>query len=204
MIVIIDYGAGNLSSVAKAIISLGYQPRVTSEPKEVTEAKIVILPGVGAAGDAMSRLQAQGMLEPIRKVVTEDRPFFGICLGLQVLFTTTEESGGYQCLDFFPGKVIRLPSTVKVPQMGWNQVKQRMPHPVFEGIPDGANFYFVHSYYADVPEKSMVIGETDYGVTFCSALAKGNLVATQFHPEKSGPFGLRMLYNFFKFVGAEK
>lgn len=204
MIAIIDYGASNLSSVAKAIISLGYQPRVTSDPKEIIDAELVILPGVGAAASALSRLQALGLFEPIHKVVSENRPFFGICLGLQVLFTFTEEGGGYPGFDLIPGKVVRLPAVVKVPHMGWNQVKKKGSHPIFDGIPDGANFYFVHSYYADIVEKSIIIGETDYGVTFCSLLAKGNLVATQFHPEKSGSLGLRMLHNFFEFAGVKR
>lgn len=203
MIVIIDYGASNLSSVAKAIINLGYQPQVTSAPKEIMDAESVILPGVGAAASALSKLQALGLVEPIHKVISENRPFFGICLGLQILFTVTEEGDGYSCLDLIQGKVIRLPAIFKVPHIGWNQVKQRVPHPIFSGIPDGANFYFVHSYYANVVEKSIVIGETDYGVTFCSILAKGNLVATQFHPEKSGSLGLRILHNFFQFAGAK-
>ncbi len=201
MIAIIDYGASNLSSVAKAIISLGYEPRITSTMKEITKADVIILPGVGAAGDAMKRLQELNLIEPIREIINENRPFLGICLGFQILFTLTEEGGGCPCLNLLPGKVIRLPSTVKVPHIGWNQVKQTVPHPIFTGIPDGANFYFIHSYYVDVMEKSMVIGETEYGLTFCSVLAKGNLVATQFHPEKSGSFGLKMLHNFFKLSG---
>lgn len=204
MIVIIDYGASNLSSVAKAIESLGYHAHVTSEPKLVNQAEVVILPGVGAAGDAMEKLRSRGMIGAIKQVMTDKRPFLGICLGLQVLLTTTEESGGHRCLDLIPGKVVRLPTTVKVPHMGWNQVRKLSSHPIFEGIPDEANFYFVHSYYPDVSAKSLVIGETDYGVTFGSVVAKGNLVATQFHPEKSGIPGLTMLRNFLKFAGIEK
>ncbi len=204
MIVVIDYGASNLLSVAKAIESLGYQVRVTSEPELVSQAEAVILPGVGAAGDAMEKLRSRGMIDVIRQVIADKRPFLGICLGLQVLLTTTEESGGHRCLDLIPGKVVRLPETVKVPHMGWNQVKKLVSHPVFEGIPDEANFYFVHSYYAAVAAKALVIGETDYGITFGSVLAKDNLVATQFHPEKSGAPGLTLLHNFLKFAGVKK
>lgn len=201
MIVIIDYGASNLLSVAKAIASLGYNALVTSKPKQVAEAEVIILPGVGAAGDAIDKLRKGGMIEPIKQVIAVNRPFLGVCLGLQVLLGTTEESGGCQCLDLIPGKVVRLPAGVKVPHMGWNQVTQKSFHPIFEGIPNEANFYFVHSYYGDVSDKSLVIGETDYGVTFCSVIAKDNLVATQFHLEKSGVQGLKMLHNFLKFAG---
>jgi len=199
MIAIIDYGAGNLRSVAKAIAKLGYEANVTSNSDDVLIADAVILPGVGAAGDTMNSLDRLGMVDPIRQVIAQDRPFFGVCLGLQVLFTDSEEGGGQRCLDLIPGTVRRLPSDLKVPQMGWNQVRQRLAHPLFDGIPDGANFYFVHSYYADPEEKAIVAGETDYGVSFPSVIIKGNIVATQFHPEKSGDLGLRMYYNFLKF-----
>jgi imidazole glycerol-phosphate synthase subunit HisH len=198
MIAIINYGAGNLRSVAKAVARLGYQAEVTSDPNTVLKADRVILPGVGAAGDTMDSLQKLGLVEPVKQIINEDRPFFGICLGLQVLLTSTEESGGYECLDLIPGMVRLLPPDLKVPEMGWNQVKQKMSHPVFEGIPDGSNFYFVHSYYVDPVNKSIIAGETDYGIDFCSMIVKDNLVATQFHPEKSGEIGLRMLSNFLK------
>lgn len=204
MIAIIDYGAGNLRSVANALIKLGYHILVTSDPEQVVRAEVVILPGVGAAGDSMRSLQALGMLEPIRRVILENRPFFGICLGLQVLFSESEEGGGQRCLDIIPGRVGKLPPGLKVPHMGWNQVKQRFPHSLFQGIPDQANFYFVHSYYAAPDDPSVIAGETDYGVTFGSVLIRGNLVATQFHPEKSGKWGLRMYDNFLKFAGGTK
>ena len=198
MIAIIDYGAGNLRSVAKAVAKLGYQAEVTCDPSSVLSANIVILPGVGAAGDTMDNLQRLGLVEPVKQIIKEDRPFFGICLGLQVLLTSTEESGGYECLDLIPGTVRLLPPDLKVPQMGWNQVKQKISHPIFEGIPDKSNFYFVHSYYVDPSDKSVVAGETDYGIDFCSMIVIDNLVATQFHPEKSGEIGLKMLSNFLK------
>ena len=199
MITIIDYGAGNLRSVAKAVAKLGYEAEISSDPQKVLAADIVILPGVGAAGDTMDSLQDLGLVEPVRQVIAGSRPFLGICLGIQVLLTSTEESGGYDCLDVIPGVVKLLPPDLKVPQMGWNQVKQKMPHPIFEGIPDGANFYFVHSFYVDPADKSVVAAETDYGIDFCSMLIRDNLVATQFHPEKSGELGLRLLRNFLAF-----
>jgi len=196
MIVIIDYGAGNLRSVARAVARLGYRAEVTSDGRKVSAADVVILPGVGAAGDTMESLKRLGLIEPLQEVIGADRPFLGICLGLQVLLTSTEESGGYDCLGIIPGAVRRLPDRFKVPQMGWNQVRQMVAHPVFKDIPDGSNFYFVHSYYVEPADDTMVAGRTDYGVDFCSLIIRGNLVATQFHPEKSGDLGLRLLKNF--------
>lgn len=198
MIAIIDYGAGNLRSVVNAITRLGYQSKITSSPSEVLDARAVILPGVGAAGDTVQNLKKLGMVDSIGKLIAEGRPFFGVCIGLQILFSDTEEGGGHECLGIIPGRVRKLPSGLKIPHMGWNQVKQRVSHPVFDGIPDGANFYFVHSYYAEPEDRSLVAGETDYGLPICSVVARGNLVATQFHPEKSGELGLRMYDNFIK------
>ncbi len=198
MIAIIDYGAGNLRSVANAIVKLGYQSQITSSPESLAVARAVILPGVGAAADTMENLQRMGLVEPIRALINEGRPFLGVCIGLQILFTGTEEGGWHECLGVIPGLVKRIPPGVKVPHMGWNQVKQKVAHPIFDGIPDRANFYFVHGYYV-VPEvDSLVIGETDYGVTMCSMIARGNLVGTQFHPEKSGEAGLKIYDNFIK------
>lgn len=204
MITIIDYGAGNLRSVVNAIAKLGYQAKITSSPGELRDASAVILPGVGAAGDTMQNLKELGMVDPIRQLIAENRPFFGVCLGLQVLLTGTEEGGGHQCLDIIPGRVRKLPPGLKIPHMGWNQVKQKVAHPVFADIPDRTNFYFVHSYYVEPEDKSLIAGETDYGIPICSVLARGNLVATQFHPEKSGEFGLRMYDNFIKLAMAAK
>jgi glutamine amidotransferase len=202
VITIIDYGAGNLRSVANAINRLGYYPRVTDRPGEVLQARAVILPGVGAAGDTMSSLKQRGLIEPIRNIITEGRPFLGVCVGLQVLFTDTEEGGGHECFDLVSGRVKRLPAGLKIPHMGWNQVKQTVSHPVFAGIPDQANFYFVHSYYVAPEDRSLIIGETGYGLDFCSVLARGNLVGTQFHPEKSGEVGLKLYDNFIKLAMA--
>ncbi len=198
MIVVVDYGAGNLRSVVNAITRLGYQPRLTSNPGDVLNARAVILPGVGVAADTMQSLKTLGMVGPICQLIAEGRPFFGVCIGLQILFTGTEEGGWHECLGIIPGQVKKIPSGLKIPHMGWNQVKQRASHPVFDGIPDEANFYFVHSYYVEPDDKSLVVGETEYGIPLCSVIARGNLVATQFHPEKSGEVGLKLYDNFIK------
>ena len=204
MIAIIDYGTGNLRSVANAITRLGYQPKITSHPDEVLNAQAVILPGVGAAADTMENLKALGMVDPICQLIAEERPFFGVCIGLQILCTSTEEGGEHECLDVIPGRVRKLPPGLKIPHMGWNQVKQKVSHPVFEGIPDGANFYFVHSYYVQPNDSSLIAGETEYGIPICSVVARGNLIGTQFHPEKSGELGLRMYSNFLKMALTQK
>ena len=198
MIAIIDYGAGNLGSVTNAVTKLGYQAEITRSPDDVLSARAVILPGVGAAGDTMDRLEALGMTDVIRQLVHEKRPLFAICVGLQVLFSGTEEGEWHRCMDVISGVVRRLPEGLKVPHMGWNQVKQRAEHRIFDGIPDGANFYFVHGYYADPEDESVVAGTTDYGVSICSVVIKDNLIATQFHPEKSGDWGLKMYSNFLE------
>jgi imidazole glycerol-phosphate synthase subunit HisH len=204
MIAVIDYGAGNLRSVKNAINKIGYKAEITGNPAEILKAKAVFFPGVGAAGDTMASLKKQGLVETIHKLVAEDRPLFGICIGLQVLFTGTEEGGWHECLNIIPGTVRKLPGGLKIPHMGWNQVNQKFSHPLFEGIPDGSNFYFVHSYYGDPDDKSIVAAETNYGISFCSAIAKGNLVASQFHPEKSGELGLKVYENFLKMAGVKR
>ena len=198
MIAIVDYGAGNLRSVFNAVSKLGYRPKVTSSPDDVLNAQAVILPGVGAAADTMANLKSLGLDSPIRRFIADDRPFLGVCIGLQILFTDTEEGGGHECLGIVPGQVRKLPAGLKIPHMGWNQVKQRASHPVFADMPDEANFYFVHSYYVEPDDKSLIAGETEYGITLCSVITRGNLVATQFHPEKSGEVGLRFYDNFIK------
>jgi glutamine amidotransferase len=198
MIAVIDYGAGNLRSVANAITRLGYKPNITSLASDLQKAQVVILPGVGAAGDTMESLRNLGLADPIKQFIADDRPFFGVCIGLQVLFTSTEEGGGHDCLGVVAGRVKKLPKGQKVPHMGWNQVKQCARHPVFEGIPDEAHFYFVHSYYGEPEDTSLVAGETEYGVTMGSVISRGNLLATQFHPEKSGALGLTMYDNFLR------
>ncbi|OGO23508.1 MAG: imidazole glycerol phosphate synthase, glutamine amidotransferase subunit [Chloroflexi bacterium RBG_16_50_9] len=198
MIAIIDYGAGNLRSVANAVVRLGYQPRITSNPAEIIKAQGVILPGVGAAADTMANLKKLGLTQTITRFINEGRPFLGVCMGLQILFTSTEEGGRHECLGIIPGQVRRLPAGLKIPHMGWNQVNQTVSHRLFDGIPDKANFYFVHSYYAEPEDRSLVAGETEYGIRLCSVIARGNMMATQFHPEKSGDAGLRLYDNFIK------
>jgi glutamine amidotransferase len=198
MIAVIDYGAGNLRSVINAIGRLDCQVHVTSDHDDMLSSQAVILPGVGAAADTMANLESLGLLDPIRHYIAENRPFLGICIGLQILFSGTEEGGRHKCLGVIPGVVRRLPSGLKIPHMGWNQVKQRVVHPIFSGIPDEANFYFVHSYYVEPEDKSLVAGETEYGISICSVIARGNLIATQFHPEKSGEVGLKIYDNFIK------
>ena len=138
------------------------------------------------------------MAEVIRQLISEERPLFAVCVGMQIMLSGTEEGGWHKCLEIIPGAVRKLPSGLKVPHIGWNRVKQRAVHPVFDAIPDEANFYFVHSYYADPDDKSVVAGTTDYGVSMCSVIIKNSLVATQFHPEKSGEHGLKMYDNFLK------
>ncbi|MFC2009360.1 imidazole glycerol phosphate synthase subunit HisH [Chloroflexota bacterium] len=198
MIAIIDYGAGNLRSVSNAIAKLGYKSEVTSDTDDVLSADAIILPGVGAAADTMHNLKELGMAEVIRQLIAEVRPLLAICVGMQVLFQKTEEGGWKECLGIIPGYVRRLPQGLKVPHMGWNQVKQMVKHPIFEGIPEESNFYFVHSYYADPDDKAMIAGVSEYGVSICSMLIKDNLIATQFHPERSGEYGLRIYDNFLK------
>jgi glutamine amidotransferase len=195
-IVIVDYGAGNLRSVARAVAHAGHDPIVTSDPREVPTADGLIVPGVGAAADTMRNLRESGMVEPVREYIASGRPFFGVCMGQQALLSMSEEGGEHECLGILPGRVKRLPGGQKVPHMGWNQVRQAREHAIFDGIPDESYFYFVHSYYPQPDDDAIVIGETEYGVTFASVLARDNIVATQFHPEKSGEMGLRMYANF--------
>lgn len=204
MIAVIDYGAGNLRSVTNALVRLGHQPSVTSLVDDVLGATAVVFPGVGAAADAMRSLRESGMDEAIREVIREGQPLFAICVGMQVMLSVTEEGGWNECLGVIPGKVTRLPPGLKVPHMGWNQVRQMARHPIFEGIPDESNFYFVHSYYAEPEDASVVSGTTEYGTTMCSVLTRDNLVATQFHPERSGELGLRMYANFLKMAGLKE
>ena len=204
MISIIDYEAGNLHSVSKALSKLGYSVEITTDPQMVIAADIVILPGVGAAGDAMENLKRYNLIDALQGVVKDNKPFLGICLGIQIMLSSTEESGGCECLGLIPGTSRRLPPSLKVPHIGWNQVEFKMDHPIFRGIPDCSAFYFVHSYYADPDDKSVIAGVTDYGVDFCSLLLSGNLLATQFHPEKSGDVGLKFLDNFLTYHRAKR
>jgi len=195
-VVIVDYGAGNLRSVARAVEHVGYTPDVSADSRAVADAHALIVPGVGAAADTMRNLREAGMVGPVRDYIASGRPFLGVCMGQQALLTLSEEGGEHECLGIIPGRVRRLPPGQKIPHMGWNNVHQAQPHPIFEGIPDDAYFYFLHSYIPVPDDESVVVGTTDYGVTFASVLAKDNIVATQFHPEKSGEMGLKMYANF--------
>ena len=197
-LVIVDYGAGNLHSVSRAVVHSGVRPLVTTSARYVSEADALIVPGVGAAADTMANLVRHRLVEPIKEYIASGRPFLGVCMGQQALFEISEEGGRHECLGVFPGRVVRLPEGLKVPHMGWNQVRQVKPHPIFAGIPDDSFFYFVHSYYPSPADTAVVIGETEYGVTFPSVVARDNVVATQFHPEKSGEMGLRMYANFLQ------
>jgi glutamine amidotransferase len=199
-VVIVDYGAGNLRSVARAVAHAGFEPTVTADPEQVHRADRLIVPGVGAAADTMRNLREHEMIEPVREYIASGRPFFGVCMGQQALLSFSEEGGRHECLGIIDGRVRRLPAGQKVPHMGWNQVRQKSAHPIFDGIPDNSYFYFVHSYAPEPDDPSVVIGETDYGATFASVLARDNVVATQFHPEKSAEMGLRMYKNFLSQV----
>jgi imidazole glycerol-phosphate synthase subunit HisH len=200
MVVIIDYKAGNLTSVRLALDALGAGCEITADPARIRVAERVLFPGVGAAGSAMQTLRAAGLDRVIRDVVAAGTPFLGICLGTQILFETTEEDGGVAMLGLLPGRVRRFRPAdprAKVPHMGWNQVRQLRAHPLLESIPDASDFYFVHAYYPDPASPDDGLGVTDFaGYAFTSMIARGNLAATQFHIEKSGPVGLRLLRNF--------
>jgi imidazole glycerol-phosphate synthase subunit HisH len=199
-LVVIDYGAGNLRSVAKAILSLGYDPRLTSDPSDVERAAALILPGVGAAGQIMGSLRRLGLDEAVTDYIQSGRPFLGVCMGMQVLFDWSDEDGGQACLGVVSGRVRRLNSGVKVPHMGWNAVSQISPHPVWDGIPDDSYFYFVHSYVVEPGDRAVESGSTEYAGRFTSAIARDNVFGTQFHPEKSGRWGLRFYRNFVEWA----
>ncbi len=196
MIAIVDYGMGNLRSVQKAFERVGYGAVVTNRPEEVGQAERVVLPGVGAFGDAMANLKRAGLIDPVVKSISEGRPFLGICVGLQLLFVESEEMGRHRGLDVLPGRVRRFPEGERVPQIGWNQIHIRRKLPLLEGIPDGSFFYFVHSYYVDPENPEDTIATTDYGIDYTSIAGRGTAFGIQFHPEKSQDLGLRILKNF--------
>ncbi|HLD48410.1 MAG TPA: imidazole glycerol phosphate synthase subunit HisH, partial [Desulfobaccales bacterium] len=197
MIVIIDYQAGNLTSVVRSLKALGVEGTVTQDPAVVAQATRVIFPGVGAAGKAMATLRELGLDQALRQSFQRRIPILGICLGAQIILEHSEENDA-ACLGLLPGRTRALSRSegLKIPHMGWNRVRFLRDHPVFKGLPEGAEYYFVHSYYPAPTEASMVVGVTDHGLEFPSAIGWRNLVATQFHPEKSGRFGLQILQNF--------
>ncbi|OGR07106.1 MAG: imidazole glycerol phosphate synthase, glutamine amidotransferase subunit [Desulfobacca sp. RBG_16_58_9] len=203
VIVIIDYQAGNLTSVVRSFRALGVEGEVTADPAAVAAAARIVFPGVGAAGKAMAILRELGLDQALKHSFQRGVPILGICLGAQIILEHSEENDT-PCLGLLPGRTRALPRQphLKIPHMGWNKVRFLRPHPVFAGLPQAAEYYFVHSYYPDPAEKAMVLGVTEHGVEFPSALGWRNLVATQFHPEKSGRFGLAILENFLAWDGS--
>ncbi|HYK66238.1 MAG TPA: imidazole glycerol phosphate synthase subunit HisH [Patescibacteria group bacterium] len=201
MIAIVDYKAGNLTSVQRALEFLGHKSEITDRADKIAAADRVILPGVGAAGATMENLNALGLSDVLRNdVARAGKPFLGICIGIQVLLDRSEEDDA-RCLGIVAGSVVRYPRSLdgrplKVPQIGWNRVRQSKPHRVFAGVPDNTHFYFVNSYYPIPDDPSIAIGACDYGVPFTAAIARNNVIATQFHLEKSGTAGLKLLDNF--------
>ncbi len=198
MIAIIDYDMGNLRSVSKGFERVGAEALVTRDGRAITDASHVVLPGVGAFKDCMRNLEEYGLVGPIMRSIEKGKPFLGICLGLQLLFEESEEFGLHKGLGVIKGRVVRFPGTpgLKVPHMGWNEAEKRKDSPLLEGIEDNAFFYFVHSYYASPDDRSVDLTTTGYGVEFTSAIEKDNVMACQFHPEKSQKAGLRVLKNF--------
>ena len=200
MVAIIDYDAGNLTSVARALTHLGYENQITADPEMIAPAERVIFPGVGAAKATMETLQKRELDAALMNFYHTGKPMLGICIGIQILFEHSDEEDT-ECLGLLSGDVKKFPTpaeteTLKVPQIGWNEVYQTDSHPIFKNVPNPAHFYFVNSYYPVPERRDIVIGTTKYGLEFCSAIAYNNLIATQFHLEKSGRVGLKMLKNF--------
>ena len=201
MIAIVDYGMGNLRSVEKGFLKVGVDARIVSDRKAVEDARGVVLPGVGAFKDCVKNLTDADLTDAIIKSIQKGKPFLGICLGLQVLFSESEEFGTCKGLDVCRGKVVRFPEAgLKVPHMGWNNVKISRRPPIFDGIDDNSYFYFVHSFYVAPEDNGIVAGTTEYGAEFTSMVWKDNIFATQFHPEKSQELGLKILKGFGEFV----
>ncbi|HEY6056944.1 MAG TPA: imidazole glycerol phosphate synthase subunit HisH [Candidatus Limnocylindrales bacterium] len=203
-IVVADYGAGNLVSIGQALTAVGATVVVSPSPSALTHADALVVPGVGAAAPAMERLEAQGLVEPIRRWIADDRPYLGICLGLQLLFEGSDEDGA-ETIGVLPGRTVLLDGAPTLPHIGWNQVERRASHPIFDAIAPDADFYFVHSYVGR-PDPTVagdiVLAETDHGGRFASAIGAGSLVGVQFHPERSGADGVRLMANFVAFAAA--
>ncbi|MDD5634929.1 MAG: imidazole glycerol phosphate synthase subunit HisH [Candidatus Omnitrophica bacterium] len=201
MIGIIDYGSGNLKSVYNAFRYLGQNVEICRVPRELERSDKIVFPGVGSSVDAMKSLNERGFIKPLLEEIEKEKPFLGICLGLQLLFEHSEEAGGCDCLGVVKGnvKLFSQKNGLKIPQIGWNTVKFRNKKcPLFEGIKDGTFFYFVHSYYCDNEQAGVSAGVTEYGIEYCSVLWKKNVFAVQFHPERSQENGLKLLENFIK------
>ena len=199
MIAVVDYGLGNLRSVSKAVEKLGVEVEVTGKPERIEKADGIIFPGVGAFHVGMQNLKRLNLLPVLHKTISEGTPFLGICLGFQILFSQSEEHGVCKGMDIIKGKVRRFTNKLKVPHMGWNQVKFKTKNSklkIFNGIPDNSYFYFVHSYYAEPEDENIIIAKTEYGHEFTAAVNKDNVWGVQFHPEKSGDIGLKVLRNF--------
>ena len=206
MVAIIDYDAGNIKSVEKAIQFLGKEAVITRNPEEILSATHVILPGVGSFGDAMEKLHKYGLIPVIHEVVKRDIPFIGICLGLQLLFEKSEETPGVEGLGILKGKIKRIPDKddLKIPHIGWNSLKYPNKGRLYEGIAEESYVYFVHSYYLDAEDKEIVVATTEYGTEIHASVEKGNVFACQFHPEKSSSVGLKILENFLKVSKEDK
>jgi imidazole glycerol-phosphate synthase subunit HisH len=201
-VAVVDYDAGNTLSVTRALEKVGAKVDLTPDPERVLAADAVVLPGVGAFGDCIHKLRDRGMDVACREAFRSGKPFLGVCVALQVVFEASEESPGVEGLGLMPGRVVRLEGDgLKVPHIGWNELSVVRDHPVLDGL-DGEAFYFVHSYYPEPEETEDLIGETDYGTRFCSAAGRENLVAVQFHPEKSSRAGLKLYENFLRWAGS--
>ncbi|MHB1295920.1 MAG: imidazole glycerol phosphate synthase subunit HisH [Anaerolineae bacterium] len=201
MLTIVDFGIGNLRNVERAFRRLGVAAQVTNAPEDIRRATAVVLPGVAAFGDSIANVRALGLEDPIVGAIRDGLPFLGICVGLQLLFETSEEMGEHRGLGVLPGRVRRFPADLCVPHMGWNQIHQTQPSPLWAGLPDDSYAYFVHSYYVDPEDASVIAAATDYGSDFTSAIRRGNLFGIQFHPEKSQDVGERILRNFATLAG---
>jgi glutamine amidotransferase len=200
VIAVVDYGAGNLHSIRMGLRRRGLEVRVTADPRDLDGAAAVVVPGDGAFGPAVARLRESGLAGALAAYVRSGRPFLGICLGMQVLFEESTEGGMHRGLGVLPGRVVRLPAAVKIPHMGWNRLRLAAPSPLLDGIPEGAYVYFVHSYYCVPSEAALVAASASYGVELAAVAGRGNVWATQFHPEKSGDVGGRMLDNFARWA----
>ncbi|MBN1781709.1 imidazole glycerol phosphate synthase subunit HisH [bacterium] len=196
MIALVDYGAGNIHSVSKALEQCGGSVKITDRAADIGKAEKILLPGVGAFGQAMDALENLKLVEPLRDAVRENKPFLGICVGLQLLFESSEESPGVGGLALLEGRVKRFPAGVKIPHLGWNEVRLEKKSPLWDGVPDQRFFYYANSYFTDPEDASVIVGTTDYNVRFTSSVQRDNLFGCQFHPEKSQKWGLRILENF--------